>query len=124
MKSKLEAHIDKEFEGICGVKPRVYHFNDHSRKEGGNPSRIWAFGGVTVATHNPDRAVIESMVLEEQRTCGIFYNAAKDTIAGLRKQGIYGVSICDWRDQFSRKRGRTIAKGRLLKHLKEEQDNG
>jgi hypothetical protein len=117
MTTKLEARIDAEFERR-GVKPYVYHFNDHSRKEGGNPHRIWAFGGVTIATHNPNRATIEGLVLEEQRTCGIFYNAAKDTLAGLHKRGIYGIAICDNRDQFSRKRGRIIAKGRLLKQLK------
>lgn len=117
MRTKLEARIDEGFTRN-GFAPYVYHFNDHSRKEGGNPHRIWAFGGVTIATHNPDRAAIERLVLEEQRNCGILYNAAKDVLAGLRKRGIYGIAICDNRDQFSRKRGRIIAKGRLLKHLR------
>jgi hypothetical protein len=117
MTTKLEARIDMELKHR-GVKPYVYHFNDHSWKEGGNPHRMWAFGGVTIATHNPDRVVVEAMVLEEQRNCAIFHSAAKDTLVGLRKRGIYGISICDNRDQFSRKRGRIIAKGRLLKHLK------
>ncbi len=101
-----------------GVKVYVYHFNDHSYKIDGNPHRIWAFGGVTIATQNPNRTTIEGLVLEAQRTCGIFHNAAKDTLASLRKRGIYGISICDCRDQFSRKRGRIIAKGRFLKHLR------
>jgi len=37
-----------------------------------------------------------------------------------------GVAICDMRDGFNRERGRIIAKGRLLKHLKEEKflENG
>jgi hypothetical protein len=120
MTTKLEARIDAEFEHR-GIKPYVYHFNGRQHIGGGNPHRIWAFGGVTIATHNPDRAAIEMMVLEEQRTCGIFHNTAKDTLAGLQRQGEYGISICDWRDQFSRKRGRIIAKGRLLKYLKEEE---
>jgi hypothetical protein len=117
MIQSLEERIDMEFKHR-GVKPYVYHFKDHSWKEGGNPHRIWAFSGITIATYNPDRAVVEAMVLEEQRNCGIFYGAAKDTLVGLRKRGIYGISICDSRDQFSRKRGRIIAKGRLFKHLK------
>ena len=116
MRSKLEARIDAEFMQMC-VKPYVYHFNDHSRKEGGNPHRIWAFSGVTIATLDPNRAAAEAVILEEQRVCGIFHNAAKDTLAGLRKHLYFGVAICDNRDQFSRKRGRIIAKGRLLKHL-------
>jgi hypothetical protein len=44
---------------------------------------------------------------------------ASEALKMLRKLGIYGVTICDRRDTFNRQRGRIIAKGRLLKHLKE-----
>jgi hypothetical protein len=115
MKSKLEARIDAEL----GVEVYVYHFHDHSRREGGNPHRIWAFGGITIATPNMGRTFVEDIVLEEQRVCGIYHNAASDMLKGLHASDIHGVAICDWRDQFSRKRGRVIAKGRLLKYLKE-----
>lgn len=126
MRTKLESQIDNEFE-CMGIKPHVYHFNDHARSITGidnrpapNPHRIWAYGGVTVVTQNPDRSAVEGAVLKEQAALGIFHTASKDTLAGLRGRGpYYGVAICDLRDQFSRKRGRIIAKGRLLTYLKE-----
>lgn len=112
MKSKLEARIDAEI----GMEVYVYHFHDHTRS---NPRRIWAFNGITIATPDPGRTFIEDIVLGEQRACGIYYNAASDVLKGLHARGICGAAICDWRDQFSRKRGRIIAKGRLLKYVKE-----
>ena len=120
MRTKLEARIDAEFMQM-GMKPYVYHFNDHSRKEGGNPHRIWAFGGVTIATLNPDREEIETMVLDEQRDSSICYGTATGVLSGLHERGIFGIAICDNRDQFSRKRGRIISKGRLLKYLEAEE---
>ena len=36
----------------------------------------------------------------------------------LKVKGIHGVAICNYRDQYNKARGRVIAKGRLLKHLR------
>jgi hypothetical protein len=40
-------------------------------------------------------------------------------IETAQDEGMYGIALCDIRDTFNRQRGRIIAKGRLLKHLKE-----
>jgi hypothetical protein len=49
----------------------------------------------------------------------VYINQASYLLRNLaHNRHIYGVAICDRRDQFNRQRGRIIAKGRLLKHLK------
>lgn len=111
MRTKLEDHIDKEFEEM-DTNPWVYHVKT-----------LEYFGGITVvddSRHDTDD--INSMVYEIEHEC----NDDASTISApstwmrtqLAKRGFYGIAICDWRDTFSRKRGRVISKGRLLKHLK------
>ena len=50
---------------------------------------------------------------------GAKIHSAKWVMTELHGLGYHGVAICDHRDDFSRKRGRIIAKGRLLKYLKQ-----
>lgn len=45
------------------------------------------------------------------------FDHACELLRRLAKHDVKGVAICDMRDQFSRHRGRIIAKGRLLKSL-------
>ncbi len=49
----------------------------------------------------------------------VWMQPATRFIQGLKGTHIYGVAICDKRDQFNRQRGRIIAKGRLLSHLQD-----
>jgi len=117
MKSKVEEKLDKEFEKL-GVKPRVYHFT-----KGVAPFRAISIvedcqlAGNKRGWNNTRRAldnVFEREYLWMHKCC-----PATRFIRGLALMHIYGVAICDRRDQFNRQRGRIIAKGRLLKHLKE-----
>ena len=118
MKSKTEKKLDDEFEKL-GVEPRIYHFGSH------NNAPLAIFTNITIALdphklflswanlHKILRDVIDDVWLFDT-------NRATRMIYKLAYQEIYGVAICDRRDQFNRTRGRIIAKGRLLKHLKME----
>jgi len=117
MKNKTEKKLDEEFEQF-GVKPRIYHFTEG----------IAPFAAITIAEDcqlsNRDsmRVVLDNVFKREylwMRKCC----PATRFIRGLALMHIYGVAICDKRDQFNRQRGRIIAKGRLLKHLKEDEDS-
>ena len=111
MRSKLEDQLDKEFEQM-NVKPWVYHIK-----------HLDLFDGVTIVAdsrHSTEDIAYIVHDLDGECDHGDYDIAAPAT--WLREQlverGFYGVAICDWRDSFSRKRGRLIAKGRLLKYLK------
>lgn len=110
MKSKRksgEKELDKEFEKM-GVKPRVYHFKDIRR-----------FGCVTIATEDTryDWNDLVSFIWKYTDETG--FNPATNLLERLRAhKNIYGVAICDKRDQFNRREGRTKAKGKLLGYLK------
>lgn len=118
MKSKIEKKLDNEFERL-EVKPHIYHFT----------KGVAPFTAITIAEDyqpagskrgwNSMRGAIDNVFEREylwMRKCC----PATQFIKGLALMRIYGVAICDKRDQFNRQRGRIIAKGRLLKHLKKE----
>ena len=115
MKSKTEINLDKEFEKL-GIRPAVYHYTN-----------VPFFNGITIADTfglswkggnflitKITKAIANSLV---------YKNKATQTLEYLQKDGTCGVAICDKRDQFNRRRGRIIAKGRLLKHLKENKND-
>ena len=112
MKSKTEKKLDEEFEKL-GIKTRVYHFIN-----------IPLFNAVTVVT--PDNRTygdIKNIVLKSRQPEFYLRQHAEyllSKLAGL--PDLHGVAICDIRDQFDRKLGRIIAKGRLLKQLKKERE--
>ena len=114
MKSKAEEKLDKAFERI-GVKPLIYHFTD-----------VYLFRGVTVATDNHKytwkdiKKYIEDDAWESRIVSE--YGRATHLIKKLQvKYDLYGVAICDKRDNFSRQEGRNRARGRLLQHLLKEE---
>lgn len=111
MKNKLEQKLDAEFKRM-GVQPGVFHFLDH----------VSVFTAITIvdeisiwgSTRARLNTRLDRYFMEGEKTPATYL------IKSLRDiDGIYGVAICDKRDQFNRQRGRIIAKGRLLKHLKE-----
>ena len=109
MKSKTEEKLDKEFKRI-GVKPWIYHFTD-----------VISFSAITVAAkdNNLSWNDIEKEIYQHNKS--IFehqHNHASRMVYELYCTG-YGAAVCNKQDQFNRKIGRTIAKGRLLKHIKE-----
>lgn len=110
MKSKTEKKLDVEFKKL-GVIPRIYHFLD-----------IPLFNAVTIAiSDNRTYGDIKSIILKSRQAEYYLCQHAEYLLLHLGfLPDIHGVAICDIRDQFNRQRGRIIAKGRLLKHLKKE----
>jgi len=123
MKSKLETRIDKELAEL-GVKPYVYYIRAYG--EGFQRRILGSFNAITIVdtqyqkTAQVERDVGGAMdgLANSRMTHGDNISPATWVMAYLHKMGYHGVAICDRRDYFSRKRGRIIAKGRLLKHLK------
>lgn len=114
MKSKTEIGLDKEFERM-GVKPRIYHFIENT----------YPYRAVTVVMDNRDllapllwKQVLARVISGIDYASVSNYNRTTRVIKQLKTENIHGIAICDIRDQFNRKQGRIIAKGRLLKQLK------
>ena len=121
--NQLEQKIDKTLEEL-GVRPYVYHI----RAYGKEPHRrsLWVFNAITIAdTRQMRSADVENDIAKlmdglanARMLYGESIHPATWMMKELRDLGYYGVSICDRRDNFSRKRGRMIAKGRLLRYLR------
>lgn len=119
----LEHKVDKELADL-GVKPYVYHIRAYG--EGSRRKILGSFNAITIAdlqrqpTVDVEHDVGE--VMESLANARMMYGSsihpATWIIKELHEIGYHGVAICDNRDNFSRKRGRIIAKGRLLKHLR------
>jgi len=108
MKKKDERIADFGLKQL-GVTPHIYHF-EH---------RVEPFTAITIADNIMSWVTVRGAIDDILSTilpC-ILQEKATRLREELEQWGIYGVSICDSRDGFNRQRGRTIAKGRLLKHL-------
>jgi hypothetical protein len=108
MKNKLEQKLDVEF-GRMKKHVYVYHIPVQF---------ISTIKSVTIATTAQSRDWCELRELVHHSIYG-GYDMATRLLITLKEEGLNGIAICDKRDQFNRQRGRIIAKGRLLKHLKE-----
>lgn len=107
MKNKLEQKLDAEFKRM-NVKPFIHHFIDTA-----------PFSAITIVSFHSSWKEIARYIHEESKSPLVYINQASYLLRNLaHNRHIYGVAICDRRDQFNRQRGRIIAKGRLLKHLK------
>ena len=123
MTSILEQKIGREFADL-GVKPYVYHIRSYG--EGYQRRILGSVNAITIAdvgyqtTANIEHDVGEVMegLANARMSYGSSINPATWVMYELRGFEYYGVAICDNRDNFSRKRGRIIAKGRLLKYLR------
>ena len=110
MKNKLEQQLDSEFENL-GESIRTFHFLKN----------IGPYTAITIVDNGIKKWETAETILEIifERTRRQFNkNPSTRLIRTAQHEGIYGIALCDRRDQFNRQRGRTIAKGRLLKHLK------
>jgi len=112
MKSNLENRLDAEFKAR-GIKPYIYHITKDT---------IYFTGFTIVHDKRMTLSALDhllSKVYAREELWELYpITPATRLLTGLREQGIYGVAICNERDQYSKKRGRIIAKGRLLKHLR------
>lgn len=111
MKKKDEREADLGLKQL-GVIPRIYHIRKH----------IWPFAGVTIVTADQEGSFSAVKKMVQKEISMYTQNKATKTKKDLNDLGIFGVAICDVRDQYNKKRGRTIAKGRLWKHLKQEKE--
>ena len=116
MKKKDEMKVDLGLEQL-GVYPLIYHFE----------TAVSPFTAITIAE---DAYCFESVRTRLDHILSFVLPACPhEKATKLREElvheQIFGVAICDPRDQLNRQRGRTIAKGRLLKHhelLRKEQE--
>jgi hypothetical protein len=119
----LEQKVDKELADL-GIKPYVYHIRAYG--EGSHRRILGSFNQITIvdprkmptADVECDVGVLIERLANERMMYGNKVHPATWMMKELIGMGYYGVAICDRRDNFSRKRGRIIAKGRLLKHLR------
>ena len=107
MKSKTEKKLDDEFKEM-GVKPQIYHFIEN----------VKPFKAITILEYFSPSYTSARKKLDVARFHQYCRSPATELLDALHRQGVFGIAICDMRDQFNRQRGRIIAKGRLLKHLK------
>ncbi|AJP62042.1 hypothetical protein [ANMV-1 virus] len=109
MQRKDELLADSRLKKL-GILPKIYHFD----------VVIEPFRGITIAdaqrSWNDVRMSIEDIL--STSLLAIRHERSTMMLKELHERGIYGVAICELRDQHNRQRGRTIAKGRLWKHLK------
>ena len=114
----LEEYLDEEF-WLMHVNPHIAHIMP-IRDIGVLPR------AVTIASIDPIN--IESMqyaISAIEILYGRMGSKQSQSVASFMKQqleadGCAGIAICDYRDQFSRKRGQLISEGRLLKALRAE----
>jgi len=115
MKKKDERIADLGLKQL-GVNPQIHHFE----------TEVGPFTAITIAEDAllqsyENRIMVRRII--DKIVWGILPSYPHEKATKLRsvlaKRNIFGVSICDSRDYFNRQRGRTIAKGRLLKHLKQ-----
>lgn len=115
MKSKVEIKLDNEFEKL-DIKPKIYHFTEH----------VKPFTAITIVTADKQswkdiRKMISIAFETEQPWLRGYLCPATRFINRFAFWNIHGVAICNERDIFNRQRGRIIAKGRLLKYIKENE---
>ena len=109
MKKKNEREADLGLKQLR-VTPRIYPIRQC----------IWPFAGVTIVTADRVGSFSAVKTMVQKKILMHTLNKATKTKKNLNDLGIFGVAICDVRHQCNKKRGRTIAKGRLLKHLKQQ----
>ena len=109
MKKKDEIKADQGLK-LLGVYPIVYHFE----------TAVNPFTSITIVEDICSwlnlRKILDNILITILPT--VVHEKATRLRLELVQKGIFGVSICDQRDKHNYTLGRTIAKGRLLKHLK------
>ena len=111
MQNKDEKMADLGLKQL-GVNPQIYHFT----------TDVKPFTAITIAANimawATARRALDEILHDIIPTCP-HEKATRLRLELAQQYLVYGVSICDTRDSFNRQRGRTIAKGRLLKRLKQ-----
>ena len=111
-RSRRERKLDEQFAAM-DVKPMIYHFVEE----------VKPFNAITIAAECMSRKTMVSVldkVFGREHLWMCIDSPATRVIHGLILDHVYGVAICDKRDQFSKRTGRMKAKGRLMQHLLKE----
>jgi len=109
-----EDYLKEEFR-LLNVTPHITHI----RMEPGNYYNV-----ITIASQyvNQYEAVTKTIAISFQDA----YDSGRSDIGTLLLDSLsrcgYGVALCHHLDQFDRKLGRIIAKGRLLKMIRKSKD--
>ena len=111
MKKRDEKLVDSRLEKM-GIEPRIYHFE----------VSVWPFRMITIANTRWNWGEVRRIIdfILANVVSRFEHERSTMMLQELRNRGIYGVAICEQRDQLNRQRGRTIAKGRLWKHLQQK----
>ena len=109
MKKKDEREADLGLKQL-DVTPWIYHFE----------TAVSPFTSITIAEDCFCRESVRARL--DHILSNVLPAFPHEKATRLRKElardNIYGAAICDWRDNPNMRRGRTIAKGRLLKHIR------
>lgn len=108
MKKKDEREADLGLKQL-GVTPRIYYFE----------TAVSPFTAIIIAEDCFSRESVRARLdhVLSNVLPALLHEKATRLRKELAQENIYGVAICDQRDTLYRQRGRTIAKGRLLKHI-------
>lgn len=108
---KEEAYLDSELEKY-GLKARITHMKQ--------PGDCY-FKVVTAATPLPEvyLHLDIAVLMAYSKACQTSANLSKVVIMEFARFGA-GVALCHYKDNFDRRKGRIIAKRRLLNIIKEE----
>lgn len=110
MKKKDEQIVDARLKQL-GVTPRIYHF----------VKDVKSFNAITivddVCTWKQAKREIDSLLADEGSEC--WHGSSTLLKKKLCQRGIYGVATFCGYQKFNRRIGRTIAKGKLAKYLKQ-----
>ena len=111
MKKKDEELADSRLEEL-GIEPKIFLYD----------LNIAPFRAIIIAETRETRITIRAMLddISSNVLTTIIHEKATRLREELRRRGIYGVAICDIRERYNLPLGRTIAKGRLWKHLKQQ----
>ena len=113
MRKKDEQKVDAGLK-LIGIIPRIYYF----------VKDVEPFSVITIAedvlTRKGARREVDKVFKFNISKC--LHNPAPLLMKKLRKRGVYGVAVGYKHDTLNRPLGRTIAKGRLLKYLRQERE--
>ena len=119
----LEEYLDEEF-WLLGVELYIYHIQPIEPHPHGavRAVTIASVAAINVEAVRSSLFSIEMLYwrLGRRRSQSIASFMKQQLEQQLEADGCAGIAVCDYRDQFSRKRGRIIAKGRLRKVLRAE----
>ena len=112
MKKRDEKNADLGLEQL-GINPSVYHFR----------MGVAPFTAITIVDNEKSwittKSILDNIISEIDWGTELFYfSKVRYFKELLHENHIYGFALCSRDGYFDRERGRTIAKGRLLKYLK------